>query len=319
MQSSLHNGGLMIGISGYHLDVKSVTQIESPFVSGVILFARNIESKEQLLSLTAAIHALRPGILIAIDQEGGRVRRLREGFASLSSLTELAGKNEEAKEDIIATHVNTLKSQLDQAGVDFSFTPVLDIDGGCPVIGDRAFAKKAEKVSEHAQQYLRHLDRVGLPAIGKHFPGHGSVELDSHLALPEDMRTLSAIAQSDLLPFYNACKAKIPALMMAHVVYSKVCDKPAGFSSFWVTTVLREWWNYQGVIFSDDLCMTGAEWAGDIRQRVKWSLDAGCDVLLVCKPEYVDAAIKAQQDFSGVEVDLIALRLALMPNTKIAG
>ncbi|MGV6853466.1 MAG: beta-N-acetylhexosaminidase [bacterium] len=288
------NGGLMIGISGTRLNAESREWLEHPLVSSVILFSRNIESVQQLKKLTADIRALPKKLLIVVDQEGGRVRRLREGFGDLCSLGKLyatASQQPNNKSILIQSHVHTLKQQLVSSGIDFSFTPVLDIAGACPVIGDRSFSDRPQEVIDYALEYVAALKKSGLPAIGKHFPGHGTVALDSHLALPEDDRSFSELAKQDLLPFRALCQAQIPALMMAHVVYPKVCNRPAGFSEFWIKTLLRDWWGYKGVIFSDDLCMVGAHWAGSIAQRVELSWEAGCEVMLVCEPDSVVEAI----------------------------
>lgn len=279
-------GPVMLDLSGTELTPDERALLSHPLVGGVILFTRNFASTEQLMRLTAAVHALRaPSLLIAVDHEGGRVQRFREGFTRLPPMRALGALWDAdpgaAVEAAWATgHV--LATELRAVGVDLSFTPVLDLEyGSSSVIGDRAFHANPETVASLAGALIDGLREAGMGSIGKHYPGHGFVAADSHVAVPVDNRPFAEIMDSDLLP-YRRLGGKLAAVMPAHVVYDRVDTKAAGFSVHWLKTVLRGELGFDGAIFSDDLSMEGASVAGGIVERAQAAVAAGCDVALVC-------------------------------------
>jgi beta-N-acetylhexosaminidase len=287
-------GPVMLDVAGKTLTPEDEARLKHPMVGGVILFARNYESPAQLAALTAAIHAVRtPPLLIAVDHEGGRVQRFREGFTRIPPMREL-GKiwDEQPKRARhLAQQVGfVLASELRAYGVDFSFTPVLDVDyGASTVIGDRAFHNEPQAIAELAHSLLLGLKQGGMPTVGKHFPGHGFVCADSHLEIPVDERSYTDIELCDLIPFRQMVHFGLTAVMPAHVIYPKVDDKPAGFSSRWLKDILRGELGFEGCIFSDDLSMEGATVAGGIVLRAEAALNAGCDMVLVCnRPDSAD-------------------------------
>jgi len=273
-------GPLMIDIAGTRLSDLDRERLSHPLVGGMILFSRNYESPTQLEALCAEIHALRR-MPIAVDHEGGRVQRFREGFTRLPAMRKLGSWwDEDAPAACQAAQALgfVLAAELRALGVDLSFAPVLDLDWGrSGVIGDRAFHRDPQAVIELAGSFIAGLREAGMVCCGKHFPGHGWVEADSHVAIPVDERNLDEMI-ADMQP-YRALK--LDAVMPAHVIYPKVDPRPAGFSPVWIETLRKEL-AFDGVIFSDDLSMEGASVAGDIVARANAAWDAGCDVLLVC-------------------------------------
>lgn len=275
-------GPLMIDIAGTELSDLDRARLCHPLVGGMILFSRNYVSPEQLTRLCAGIHALRsPPLPIAVDHEGGRVQRFREGFTRLPAMRRLGELRDKAPDAALEAARGigyVLAAELRACGVDFSFTPVLDLDyGRSAVIGDRAFHRDPRIVAELAGALNDGLRQAGMLACGKHFPGHGHVAADSHVAIPVDERSLAELAE-DLLPYR---RLRLDAVMPAHVIYPRVDARPAGFSPVWLK-MLREEFAFDGVIFSDDLSMEGASVAGDIVERASAAWDAGCDMLLVC-------------------------------------
>lgn len=287
-------GPLMIDIQGTELTDLDRERLTHPLVGGIILFSRNFVDVEQLERLTAAIHALRsPALLIAADHEGGRVQRFREGFTRLPAMASL-GKAWDKDPDhaiTLAGHVGyVLAAELRARGVDFSFTPVLDLDyGRSSVVGTRSFHRKLEVVITLAASLIEGLKRGGMASCGKHFPGHGWAEVDSHVATAVDERTLEAL-QEDIEP-YRALP--LAAVMPAHVVYPEVDGKSSGFSKKW-NDYLRNNVKFSGVVFSDDLSMEGAGTAGNVLDRVQAAYDAGCDMLLLCNaPDKVGTVLES--------------------------
>jgi beta-N-acetylhexosaminidase len=287
-------GPVMLDVLGTQLTSDDEARLRHPLVGGVILFRRNYESAAQLTELTAAIRALRPvPLLVAVDHEGGRVQRFREGFTRIPPMRELGKIWDESPQR--ARHLAhqtgyVLAAELRGCGVDFSFTPVLDVDHGqsC-VIGDRAFHSDPQAIAELAHHLLLGLKQAGMHSVGKHFPGHGFVAADSHLAIPVDEREFVDIELCDLVPFRQMINFGLTAVMPAHVIYPAVDSRPAGFSPVWLKDILRGQLGFEGCIFSDDLSMEGATVAGGIVQRAAAALNAGCDMVLVCnKPESAD-------------------------------
>ncbi len=291
-------GPVMLDVAGITLTAEDVARLKHPLVGGVILFKRNYESPAQLAELTAAIRALRPTpLLIAVDHEGGRVQRFREGFTRTPPMREL-GKIWD-NHPHLARHLAhqagyVLAAELRGCGVDFSFTPVLDVDHGqSGVIGDRAFHSEPQAIAELAHNLLLGLKQAGMHTVGKHFPGHGYVTADSHLAIPVDEREFIDIELCDLVPFRQMIRFGLTAVMPAHVIYPKVDSRPAGFSPVWLKDILRGQMGFEGCIFSDDLSMEGAAVAGGIVQRASAALNAGCDMVLVCnQPESADELLR---------------------------
>jgi beta-N-acetylhexosaminidase len=306
----------MLDIEGVELTAEDEARLRHPLTGGVILFARNYQSPGQLAGLTAAIHALRtPSLLIAVDHEGGRVQRFRSEFARIPAMREL-GRIWDAhpqRARHLAQQVGyVLAAELRACGVDFSFTPVLDVDyGQSSVIGDRAFHGDTQAIAELAHSLLLGLRQGGMPAVGKHFPGHGYVQADSHLAVPVDEREFVDIELSDLIPFRQMIGYGLTAVMPAHVIYPRVDNRPAGFSPVWLKGILRGQLGFEGCIFSDDLSMEGATVAGGIVQRAEAALSAGCDMVLVCnKPESADELLQ------GLHWDMPATSIARLAQMR---
>lgn len=297
-------GPVMLDIAGMALTPEDEARLSHPLVGGVILFTRNYHSPSQMAALTASIHALRsPPLLIAVDHEGGRVQRFREGFTRLPPMREL-GKVWD-KQPKLAKHLAqqtgfVLAAELRAVGVDFSFTPVLDMDfGSSGVIGDRAFHSDPQAVAELAHSLLLGLRSGGMPTVGKHFPGHGYVRADSHLEIPVDERSYTDLELCDLIPFRQMINFGLTAVMPAHVIYPQVDSQPAGFSSIWLKNILRGELEFEGCIFSDDLSMEGAMVAGGIVQRAQAALQAGCDMVLVC-----NNAVAADELLAGLQWEM---------------
>lgn len=291
--------GLIVGIHGYRLDRAARATLSHPAVVGVILFARNYRDPEQLRRLCRELGGLRdPRLLICVDQEGGRVQRFRDGFTSLPPLGVLGRWYESHPEralDLAYRHGRVMAAEVLGHGVDLSLAPVLDLDRGSEVIGDRAFAATPEAVVALAGHYLAGMRDAGMKNCGKHFPGHGSVRADSHLEVVTDSRTRDQLA-ADLSPFAELTD-QLDAIMPAHVCYPCLDDAPAGFSSAWIGGVLRGELGFRGIVISDDLDMNGAGIAGDMGDRWSACESAGCDLALVCSPD------SAERLLAGTEAD----------------
>jgi beta-N-acetylhexosaminidase len=277
---------IMLDVAGLTLTEEDRALIASPKVYGVILFSRNFESLDQLKALTRDIHEVDPNAVIAVDQEGGRVQRFKTGFTRIPAMRTLGELYDQDPATALKQSFSwavTMATELRACGVDQSFAPVLDVDySHNTVIGDRAFHSNPAVVAELALQFMKGMQHVGMQAIVKHFPGHGYVQADSHLEAPVDDRPMKVLFEQDILPFQCLIDAGVDAIMPAHVVYASIDSKPAGFSTMWLTYILRRKLGFQGLIFSDDLHMLGAAVAGNMAQRVKAAKAAGCDVALIC-------------------------------------
>jgi beta-N-acetylhexosaminidase len=269
----------MLDVAGLSLTAHEKEVINHPNTGAVILFARNYQDPEQVSQLIDSIRKARNGqILIAVDQEGGRVQRFQNGFTRLPPACHYADTPELAE-----TAGWLMAAELLAVGVDFSFAPVLDVDCGISdVIGNRSFSTDSKHATALASAFRKGMNSAGMAATGKHFPGHGAVAADSHLGLPVDNRDLETVLAKDLLPFKTLISEGLEAIMPAHVVYSNIDPNPAGFSRFWIQQILRGELGFKGVVFSDDLSMEGAASAGSYPDRAKLAQDAGCDMLLVC-------------------------------------
>ena len=301
--SSAPYGPVMADIAGLTLTEAERSLLRDPKVGGVILFARNFASRAQLAALTAELHALRepplPPLLIAVDHEGGRVQRFREGYVHLPPMRQFGVIWDQSPTRALAAATDAgfvLGGELRRDGVDFSFTPVLDLDWGeSGVIGDRAFHADPGVVTALARALSHGLLLAGMRNCGKHFPGHGWTRADSHHELPVDDRSLDAILGLDGEAFKAFGTPALASVMTAHVVYPSVDARPATFSPLWLQTVLRERFQYDGVIFSDDLSMEGAASFGSIEERAHSAITAGCDMILVCNaPEQAQRVVACE-------------------------
>lgn len=308
-------GPIMLDLQGPQLTEEEQEMLLHPLVGGVILFSRNFESVAQLEALTQAIRRLRtPHPLIAVDHEGGPVQRFREGFTRLppvSRLGELYDRDRKRAIHLAEACGWLMAVELRSAGVDLSFAPVLDLRrDDSKVLQDRCFHRNPQVVADLAHHYMLGMQRAGMQATGKHFPGHGGVSGDSHTELPVDPRALEDILAEDGLAFERMIHYGMAAVMVSHVCYRAVDRHPAGYSRFWLRDILRRRLEFQGVIFSDDLSMEGASGEGDIIARVEKAHQAGCDMLLVCNDR--QAAQRVLDQFRPGEDPVSQLRLARM-------
>jgi beta-N-acetylhexosaminidase len=280
-------GPIIIDLLGYEITQEERELLQHPLVVGIILFARNYESPQQLIELCRTIRAARKTpLLITADQEGGRVQRFKDGFMRLPSLGQISKLYHESPDEGVRFAHDCgwlMAAEVLAAGVDLSLAPVLDLDKKLnTVIGDRSFDSDPAIVRLLAKAMIAGMREAGMAATGKHFPGHGSVNLDSHLALPEDTRDFNEIYQNDMQPFIELMNTELTAIMPAHIIFPKVDDKPVSFSGHWLKDILRKKLNFTGVVISDDLNMGGAKFAGGPAERAQSALEAGCDIVLMC-------------------------------------
>ena len=280
-------GPAVIDVVGTALADDDRARLRHPAVGGVILFSRNYENPDQLRTLCEEIERLRePSLFICVDHEGGRVQRFRDGFSAIPPMRDLGrlwDRDRAAARDTARAIAYIVGAELAAHGIDFSFAPVLDLDYGAScVIGDRALHFDPTAVGALGACIVQGFAEAGMGAVGKHFPGHGYAEADSHVAVPRDDREFADIARKDLVPFRMCIEAGLAAVMPAHVIYTRVDREPAGYSRQWLQEVLRGKLGFQGIIFSDDLSMEGAGVAGGIPERARAALEAGCDMVLLC-------------------------------------
>ena len=330
MPQDLGHSPLLLDIAGTHLDANDRRRLQHPLTGGLVLFARNWIDRAQLTALTTEIKAIRPDLLICVDHEGGRVQRFRsDGFTHLPAMAVLGDLW--MADAMAATNAATaagyvLGAELRACGVDLSFTPVLDLaHGGSTVIGNRAFHRDARVVSLLAKSLMHGLLLAGMANCGKHFPGHGFVAADSHVAVPVDQRSLKTILADDAKP-YDWLSTSLASVMPAHVIYPKVDAAPAGFSARWLQQILRGELGFQGAIFSDDLSMAGAQVAGGVLAGALAALGAGCDLVLLCNQSVVEGGAAVDALLEGLagaadqgrwrpDGDSEARRLSLLPLT----
>ena len=330
MPQDLGHSPLLLDIAGTHLDASDRRRLQHPLTGGLVLFARNWVDRAQLTALTTEVKAIRPDLLICVDHEGGRVQRFRsDGFTHLPAMAVLGDLW--MADAMAATNAATaagyvLGAELRACGVDLSFTPVLDLaHGGSTVIGNRAFHRDARVVSLLAKSLMHGLLQAGMANCGKHFPGHGFVAADSHVAVPVDQRSLKTILADDAKP-YDWLSTSLASVMPAHVIYPKVDAAPAGFSARWLQQILRGELGFQGAIFSDDLSMAGAQVAGGVLAGALAALGAGCDLVLLCNQSVVEGGAAVDALLEGLagaadqgrwrpDGDSEARRLSLLPLT----
>jgi beta-N-acetylhexosaminidase len=292
-------GTVVLDPTGPALTEDDRRRLLHPAAGGVILFAHNYESPEQLLALTEEIASLRdPGLPICVDHEGGRVQRFALGFTAIPPMRRLGvlwDRDREVARRAARAVGTVISAELGAHGVDFSFTPVLDLDyGASAVIGHRAFHYDPNAVGALAAQLIEGLAAGGMAAVGKHFPGHGFAAADSHVAVPTDPRPAKDVFRKDLVPYRAAIQAGLAAVMPAHVIFPQADAEPAGYSKYWLQGVLRGQLGFTGLIFSDDLSMEGASTAGGVAERARAALDAGCDQVLLCqKPKEQETLLES--------------------------
>ena len=283
---------LMMDLAGLTVSDEEAELLSHPQVGGIILFTRNFSNKAQLLELVRSVRKIRNDLLIAVDHEGGRVQRFRDDFSVLPAMGDIlpAAKGDIELAKRWSQELGFLMAiELMACDIDLSFAPVLDVNGISDVIGTRSFSADPSQVSVLSQAFINGMNQAGMAAVGKHFPGHGSVKADTHVAMAVDTRSKDVIFNHDMQPFKQLIADKqLNGVMPAHVVYSQVDPNPAGFSTYWLQDVLRAELKFDGVIFSDDLGMKGASFAGDYIGRAQAALSAGCNMILVCNdPEGV--------------------------------
>ena len=279
-------GPIIVSIEGKKLSEDDRHTLQHDLIGGVILFSENYEDREQLMELVRSIKKVKsPELIVCVDQEGGRVQRFRQGFYKLPSFNELGKIYDRTKEEglrasFLAAQVNAL--ELMDVGIDFSFSPVIDIDHGLSdIIGDRSFHSIPEIVTELSDSYINGLKSIGMKAVVKHFPGHGGVILDSHIDKPIDERFLDDL-DNDLMPFQSLFKKDVSAIMTAHICFPNIDSSMVTFSEYWLSDLLRQKFQFQGLVFSDDLSMGATEEIGLMEERINLALSSGCDVVICC-------------------------------------
>ena len=317
--TSQYQGRLMLDLAGTSVAEDEQALLQNPQVGGVILFARNVESRQQVEALVAQIRSLAPHLLIAVDQEGGRVRRFREGFSPLPAMQQLGDLCVRDTDAGLALSRDTgwlMAAEVIACGLDISFAPVLDVDRDTSsIIGDRAFSDQPQLVTDVAAAFIEGMNQAGMAATGKHFPGHGGIFADSHIEAPVDQRDWQQLWQHDLQPFV-ALSSNLGGIMPAHITFPNIDPDSVGFSGFWLREILRDKLGFEGVIFSDDLAMKGADVAGGYQRKAELALKAGCDMILVCNDrsgalEVLD--YMTEQNISGSE------RISAMHRKKSVG
>ncbi len=275
----------MIDLAGTHLQCEESKLLSNSCVGGVILFARNFIDQKQICSLVRQIRDIKPNLLIAVDQEGGRVQRFKRGFTTLPANQRIGDLiHGDKKQGVSLCHEIgwLMASEILACGIDISFAPVVDVDRRLSkVIGDRAFSDDPDIVVRATDAYINGMHEAGMAVTAKHFPGHGGVEADSHHEAPIDQRTLAELESRDLKP-YKSLAPKFDAVMPAHITFPRIDSQSVGFSFYWLNNLLRAGYGFKGIIFSDDLSMVAANVAGTYKDRAQLALEAGCDMILIC-------------------------------------
>ena len=275
-------GRLMLDIDGKSLSIEDKTLISNKHVGGLIFFSKNFESFQQISNLVKEVREIKENILIAVDQEGGRVQRFNNEFTNIPSMQEIGRFAKEHNDSSICKDIGWLtSSELIATGIDINFAPVLDIDESTSsIIGNRAFSNNPDEVISMASDYIDGMHEAGMSSTGKHFPGHGGVVEDSHKELPEDIRQLDDLMSFDMTPYIKLAN-KLDAIMCAHILFPNIHKSIPSFSEYWIKEIVRNKINYDGLIFSDDLTMLGAG-VEPCSEKARKSIQAGCDMVLVC-------------------------------------
>lgn len=280
-------GPLIVDIKGTELEKDDLDVLNHPLIGGVILFARNYQSKVQVTRLISEIKAIRsPQLLVCVDQEGGRVQRFKDDFTALPPLHTLGQLFDKDREQALQASrllARLMAFELKPTGIDFSFAPVVDVyDPASQIIANRAFHHCPQAITALAKAYIDGLHDIGMIAVAKHFPGHGGVLEDSHLCLPTDSRCFNEVEKKDIIPYQTLMSHGLDGLMSAHVLFNHIDHLPSGFSRFWISDILRNKLGFKGIVFTDDLSMQGATEFGNIIDRTRLALEAGCDIALIC-------------------------------------
>lgn len=300
-ENVLYLGSVMIDLKGTWPDEIEKDMLKHPQAGAVILFTRNFEDKNQLIDLIRYLREIKPSLLIGVDHEGGRVQRFRAGFSIIPAMGKLGALYQHNPQEALLASESLgwlMAAELSEIGIDFSFAPVLDFDRGFSrVIGDRGFGDNADQIIALAGAVMKGMRKAGMAATGKHFPGHGGVVADSHVDIPIDEREMSEL-EEDMLPFKALISQGLDAIMPAHVIYPNVDENAAGFSTYWLQTMLRNNLDFRGVIFSDDLSMQGASVAGGYCERANRAIEAGCDMVLVCnQPKHAGLVLEGAEQW----------------------
>lgn len=281
----MNKASLMIDIEGPFLNQEDIELIGSPHVGGLILFERNFLDRNQITDLCFEIKSKKPEIIIAVDQEGGRVQRFKKGFSQIppmQKLGDLVSYDKHAGLDLCKNAGWLIASELIASGIDLSFSPVLDLDQDLSsIIGDRAFSDQIDIVIECARAFIFGMNEAGMACVGKHFPGHGSISEDSHLEKPIDRRALNEIEKKDLIPFKELIN-NLDGIMTAHILFPEVDERITTFSKIWIKQILKEQMKFEGMIFSDDLSMEGTNEFKSFYDKTKNAIISGCEMVLIC-------------------------------------